>query len=131
MKNLLFIGILYFIPSNLNAQYFMSYDNNGNIVARKVNEMVQDNLHGNDSYKTDNDLVVDVKQDNDRLIVDVDGSHNEEINVNLYDSSSKLVNKESSSNTRHILDCSSIPDGVYVLEVKCADNIHSQKILKK
>ncbi|WP_288902755.1 T9SS type A sorting domain-containing protein [Xylanibacter caecicola] len=80
-----------------------------------------------------NDKILDVEisQDNEKIIVDVNGTQNKEVDVQLYDASSKLVGKESSTNTRHELDCSTIPDGVYVIEVKCEDMVHSEKILKK
>jgi len=134
MRTFLFIGILYFIPCSLKAQSFVyTYDNNGNIVSRKLEEPQQENLQGNKSNEMIKDLDIDVnvKQDNDRLIIDVSGNHNKEVDVHLYDSSSKLVNQETSTKSRHILDCSTVPDGVYILEVKCADSVHSQKILKK
>ncbi len=134
MKKIVFIGMLYIIPCYLHAQKMFVYrhDNNVNIISRTVKKTEGTSQeHSSDKMMNDKILDVEISQDNEKIIVDVNGTQNKEVDVQLYDASSKLVGKESSTNTRHELDCSTIPDGVYVIEVKCEDMVHSEKILKK
>ncbi|MBO5061583.1 MAG: T9SS type A sorting domain-containing protein [Prevotella sp.] len=139
MKQILFVVVLYIVPAYLHAQtyshaqtFVYKHDNNGNVISRTVKnleDISQDHL--SDKITNDRPLDVEISQENEKIIVDVNGVHDKNVDVQLYDASSKLVGKESSTDTRHELDCSTIPDGVYIVEVKCEDKVHSEKVLKK
>lgn len=125
--------MLYIFPCHLHAQMFeYKHDNNGNIISRTAQKPIdttQDDL----SDRTIDDKFIDVgiSQENDKIIVEFTRSLDNEAEVNLYDTSSKLITKKTSADTRQELDSSSIPDGVYIIEVKYEDNVHTEKITKK
>lgn len=104
------------------------YDNNGNVTSRTVF-----NTQGIGGGTLPRDTVgwdVSIKDGNGVYTINVKGNGDNAVGVDLYDTASQLVRSETFKGTTHTVDLRQNADGVYIFEVKFADNVYSQKVLK-
>lgn len=127
----IFLWYTFSICASAQTRFVYGYDANGNVVSRTkasiVSQQYENSELAGDLLK---DVMVEKQEGTDLYKVSVVGNKNNPVNLQLYDSSSQLLDKDSFTGTTHTVDLSDYSDGVYILEVEISDEKCSKKLLK-
>lgn len=119
------------MPTSAQTRFVYEYDANGNVVSRtKVSVANPQNGQSELAGYILNDVIVEKQEGTDLYKVSVVGNKGNSVNLQLYDASSQLLDKDSFTGTTHTVDLSEYSDGVYILEVEVSDEKCAKKLLK-
>lgn len=124
-----------FVVAQTNTVY--QYDANGNVLSRKMSTpMMKSRAKAKSVINNDmsdgmiKDVTISQSIEGNTITISVVGNQNEKVDVFLYDAGSRLFKSATFNDTAYTFDISMFPTGVYLVEVKYSDKVHTKKILK-